>query len=529
MSHCAQLTLTADDAELSIMARRPLKKSCYGNFIDDDDDDTFLVNDEAAGGPSSFKIIDRLGEGSFAYCVKLRHQETGFIFCGKVMPKRMLSQNQTRKLKKLPPETRLSLLKCDSEVDIHSNLFHPGIVEFHTWFCDSSSGKVCCILEYCKHGTLSDIAEQCLGKTIPQEAVQRWTHQLLSALSYLHSASVMVAHRDINPNNLLVDASLSLRLSDFGLASRLKEDGRQADGVMHASVGTLNYIAPEVVLKTDSDLRAADVWSCGVVMYQMLVGRVPFALQPDDQCTPSPQVPVVRQQLCAGAAEVIGVALRRDPNLRPTATSLAGHPFFASLSPSSCSSSGGGGDISSSTNVAAIDYPPTPQMLAADPSDFRSTSAALVPIQPQAAGGITSSLDLSALLLSSSSLESLTDVVSTPPPLQFPLGSLFLDPLADRTWIRAAEAVWVSIMLHSGRGRHRDRRRRQRRRSLSGELDDDRSKAAEQGRSISSDRSSESWESLSPLSSNELPWPAPPTTALQSRPESRASLRKYSL
>ena len=82
------------------------------------------------------------------------------------------------------------------------------------------------------------------GAVLPTTVVQRWGAQLLSALNYLHESPVLVAHRDINPDNLLVDMALNVRLCDFGLASRLtNDDSGEVAGknVIQNSVGTVNY------------------------------------------------------------------------------------------------------------------------------------------------------------------------------------------------------------------------------------------------------------------------------------------------
>ena len=442
-------------------------------------DETDELLDDGAG--SVYTVLSPLGEGSFATCVKVREHRTGKLFCGKLLPRRKLSASQTKKLRRLAPETVLSLLNCEDEIRIHSDLLHPAIVGFHCWFCDCESGKVCCILDYCRHGTLRNVVDQCPGKILPQEAVQRWMHNLLSALVYLHEAPVLVAHRDINPNNLLVDSSLSIRLSDFGLATRLMPDGKQIDGLRNASVGTLNYIAPEIVLGTESDLRASDVWSAGVVMYEILMGRVPFALEQELEqehhrlAADDDDVPV-NAVLCPTAAELIGAALRREASDRPMARELFSHPFFSAVcnggNPGSMVVEPGGGG-----ETLAIDGMQLP----------------LLP-PPSPEGGDTASLTVVPATVARLEVQR---VSTTPAPLQLTLDALELNPLGDQRWIHAAGQWQISEALRR-RGRKRTRFHAQDQQQLHQEMH-----AVDEGDSTLGNSSGGSWGS-------DLSWPYSP-------------------
>ena len=264
---------------------------------------TLLQDDEHE---RTFAILKRLGEGAFGVCVKLNLIQKNTEYAAKLLPKRKLSQKHMVRLRRLNKETKAALLNVSEEIDIHKGLRHPGIVEFHSWFSDRFTGRLALVLEYCPHGSLRQVMRHFAresrhhedvddededgdnngkGVVLPTTVVQRWGAQLLSALNYLHKSPVLVAHRDINPDNLLVDMALNVRLCDFGLASRLtNDDSGEVAGknVIQNSVGTVNYIAPEVVLYSGSaqkcDLRAADVWSAGVVLHEALTGQVPFEL-----------------------------------------------------------------------------------------------------------------------------------------------------------------------------------------------------------------------------------------------------------
>lgn len=288
---------------------------------------------EKEAGTAAYEVLGQLGEGSFATCVRIRQLDTGQIFAGKLCPKRELTAGQQRKLSRLGDETKLGLLGVATEIEIHASLMHHNIVQFQEYFFDQVTSKLCMVLEYCAHGTLRRVLQQVPGKVLPQTAVQRWIYMLMDALNYMHSCGI--AHRDINPDNLLIDEALALKLGDFGFAARVTTDGRHIDSAAAAeAVGTLNYIAPEVLLRDGlatggADLCAADVWAVGVVMHEALLGRVPFLLQEDKEPAVEVLHPVdAPAPLCVETVDFIAATLHRTTNCRPTAEQLLDHAFF---------------------------------------------------------------------------------------------------------------------------------------------------------------------------------------------------------
>ncbi|GER41050.1 CBL-interacting protein kinase [Striga asiatica] len=116
------------------------------------------------------------------------------------------------------------------------------------------------------------MAEQVNNGRMREDEARKYFQQLINAVDYCHSRGVF--HRDLKPENLLLDAAGNLKISDFGL-SALSQQVRD-DGLLHTACGTPNYVAPEVLNDGGYDGAPADLWSCGVVLFVLLAGYLPF-------------------------------------------------------------------------------------------------------------------------------------------------------------------------------------------------------------------------------------------------------------
>merc|ERR1719409_1579991 len=97
-----------------------------------------------------------------------------------------------------------------------------------------------------------------------------FAYELITALRYLHGRRAI--HRDLKLGNLFLDANARLKVGDFGLAAQLEHDGERKRTIC----GTPNYIAPEILEGKHGHSYEVDVWSLGVILYTMLIGRPPF-------------------------------------------------------------------------------------------------------------------------------------------------------------------------------------------------------------------------------------------------------------
>ncbi|XP_020234468.1 serine/threonine-protein kinase SRK2I [Cajanus cajan] len=153
------------------------------------------------------------------------------------------------------------------EIINHRSLRHPNIVRFKEVILTPTHLAI--VMEYASGGEL--FARICNAGRFTEDEARFFFQQLISGVSYCHA--MQVCHRDLKLENTLLDGSPAprLKICDFGYSK---------SSVLHSqpksTVGTPAYIAPEVLLKQEYDGKIADVWSCGVTLYVMLVGAYPF-------------------------------------------------------------------------------------------------------------------------------------------------------------------------------------------------------------------------------------------------------------
>ncbi|XP_057960228.1 CBL-interacting serine/threonine-protein kinase 7 [Malania oleifera] len=133
----------------------------------------------------------------------------------------------------------------------------------------ATKSKIYLVMELAEGGDVFSKIRRC-GR-LSETAARRYFQQLVAALHYCHQNGV--AHRDIKPQNLLLDQNNNIKVSDFGL-SALPEQLQH--GLLHTACGTPAYAAPEVVCRRGYDGAKADAWSCGVILFVFLAGYLPF-------------------------------------------------------------------------------------------------------------------------------------------------------------------------------------------------------------------------------------------------------------
>ncbi|KAG5008764.1 hypothetical protein AAZX31_07G022200 [Glycine max] len=195
-----------------------------------------------------------LGQGNFAKVYHARNLNTNESVAIKVIKKEKLKKERLVK-------------QIKREVSVMRLVRHPHIVELKEVM--ATKGKIFLVMEYVKGGEL--FAKVNKGK-LTEDLARKYFQQLISAVDFCHSRGV--THRDLKPENLLLDQNEDLKVSDFGL-STLPEQ-RRADGMLVTPCGTPAYVAPEVLKKKGYDGSKADLWSCGVILFALLCGYLPF-------------------------------------------------------------------------------------------------------------------------------------------------------------------------------------------------------------------------------------------------------------
>lgn len=206
------------------------------------------------------------------------------------------------------------------EVSIHSRLKHPSILELYTFFEDVNF--VYLVLELAENGELQRYLRD-TKKTFNEYEAASVLKQVVDGLLYLHSHHIL--HRDMSLANLLLTKHMTIKISDFGLATQLSRPDEK-----HMTLcGTPNYISPEVASRASHGLPA-DVWGLGCMLYTFLVGRPPF----DTNGVKSTLTKVVMSNytmptnISQEARDLIDKLLKKNPAERMKLEHVLDHPFM---------------------------------------------------------------------------------------------------------------------------------------------------------------------------------------------------------
>ncbi|XP_022973920.1 CBL-interacting serine/threonine-protein kinase 6-like [Cucurbita maxima] len=195
-----------------------------------------------------------LGHGTFAKVYHARNLKTGTNMAMKVVGKeKVIKVGMMEQIKR--------------EISVMKMVKHPNIVELHEVM--ASKSKIYFAMELVRGGELFSKISR--GR-LREDVARLYFQQLISAIDFCHSRGVY--HRDLKPENLLLDDDGNLKVTDFGL-SAFSEHLKQ-DGLLHTTCGTPAYVAPEVIGKKGYNGAKADLWSCGVILYVLLAGFLPF-------------------------------------------------------------------------------------------------------------------------------------------------------------------------------------------------------------------------------------------------------------
>ncbi|KAG7539069.1 Protein kinase-like domain superfamily [Arabidopsis suecica] len=202
-----------------------------------------------------YEVVKDLGAGNFGVARLLRHKETKELVAMKYIERgRKIDENVAR------------------EIINHRSLRHPNIIRFKEVVLTPTHLAI--VMEYASGGELFE--RICNAGRFSEAEARYFFQQLICGVDYCHS--LQICHRDLKLENTLLDGSPAplLKICDFGYSK-----SSLLHSIPKSTVGTPAYIAPEVLSRREYDGKHADVWSCGVTLYVMLVGGYPFE-DPDD-------------------------------------------------------------------------------------------------------------------------------------------------------------------------------------------------------------------------------------------------------
>ncbi|XP_076897387.1 CBL-interacting serine/threonine-protein kinase 23-like [Bidens hawaiensis] len=202
-----------------------------------------------------YELGRTLGEGTFAKVKFARNIESGEHVAIKILDKEKVLKHKM-------------ITQIKREISTMKLIRHPNVIRMYEVM--ASKTKIYIVLEFVTGGELFD--KVATRGRLKEDEARKYFQQLINAVDYCHSRGVF--HRDLKPENLLLDASGCLKVSDFGL-SALPQQVRE-DGLLYTTCGTPNYVAPEVINNKGYDGAKADLWSCGVILFVLMAGYLPF-------------------------------------------------------------------------------------------------------------------------------------------------------------------------------------------------------------------------------------------------------------
>lgn len=293
-----------------------------------DDGDASDCNSWSDSSRVVFDILKVIGSGSYGtvlLCTQ-RGSADGRLFAVKVVDKSKLRDYRDRS--KL---SQREVKRLRTEKQVLSVVDHPFITKLYCAFETRESLNF--VLEYCPGGDMYFLLEKFPDNRLPETHVSFYAASIALALNYLHQRGIM--YRDLKPENLLIDRDGFLRLADFGFA---RPDMARAEQICKSFCGSADYIAPEVARGTGYGM-AADLWSFGCVVYELLSGYPPF-YSPRDRAMLFRKIkheaPVFPSHFSKDARSLVTGLLHKDAAKRlgngPNGMNdVFAHPFFDSV------------------------------------------------------------------------------------------------------------------------------------------------------------------------------------------------------
>ncbi|GJJ76499.1 eukaryotic-like serine/threonine-protein kinase [Entomortierella parvispora] len=253
-----------------------------------------------------------LGKGSSG-CVKLaRHRKTNEQVAVKIISKASLAN-------------RAAVHRgIEREIAIMKLINHPHVIRLYDVY--ETEKELFLVMEYVSGGELFEYLVN-KGRLDEAEAL-RFFQQIIVGLAFCHKRNI--CHRDLKPENLLLDDRMNVKIADFGMAS-LQKTGR----LLETSCGSPHYASPEVVTGLKYDGSSSDIWSCGIILYALLTGHLPFDDENIRQLLSKVKAGkfYMPTDISPGARDLISRMLTVNPKRRITMQGVMMHPWFRMVNP----------------------------------------------------------------------------------------------------------------------------------------------------------------------------------------------------
>ncbi|AMD19516.1 HCL635Wp [Eremothecium sinecaudum] len=268
-----------------------------------------------------WKLGDTLGSGSTGKVLMAENEQTGQKAAMKVISKSVFNAQGSTFVGSNDPD--VLPYGIEREIIIMKLLNHPNVLRLYdVW---ETSSDLYMVLEYVEKGELFNLLVE--RGPLPENEAVRFFRQIIIGISYCHALGIV--HRDLKPENLLLDHKYNIKLADFGMAAL-----ESKDKLLETSCGSPHYAAPEIVSGLPYHGFESDVWSCGVILFALLTGRLPFdeedgnirnlllkvqsgkfEMPGDDEISPEAQ-------------NLIGAILTVDPEKRIKTREILKHPLL---------------------------------------------------------------------------------------------------------------------------------------------------------------------------------------------------------
>ncbi|XP_071376325.1 mitogen-activated protein kinase kinase kinase 4 isoform X4 [Centroberyx affinis] len=254
---------------------------------------------------------NKIGEGQYGKVYTCINVDTGELMAMKEI--------------RFQPNDHKTIKETADELKIFEGIKHPNLVRY--FGVELHREEMYIFMEYCDEGTLEEVSR--LG--LQEHVIRLYSKQITTAINVLHEHGIV--HRDIKGANIFLTSSGLIKLGDFGCSVKLKNNTHTMPGEVNSTLGTAAYMAPEVITraKGEGHGRAADIWSLGCVLIEMVTGKRPwheyehnFQIMYKVGMGHKPPIP---EKLSTEGKDFLGHCLESEPKRRWTASMLLDHPF----------------------------------------------------------------------------------------------------------------------------------------------------------------------------------------------------------